>query len=310
MAGTVRSSPSTRAVGDWTLQRGRWVPLETGGKVFVREIQTTPTSTPVVLLHGIATTSGLMWFATMSQLGETFRVLAPDVRGHGRSAFEGRFRLADAADDVAGMLDALNIEQAVVFGYSLGGTIAQLVAHRHPDRVSGLVLAATAARLGPRGVARLPMIAASRATSAISVLPLRKAWFRPLPDESDASGGAWAWFAAEMRGCHPQTILEAGAELERFDARPWLPTLQVPTAVIVTKRDRVVPPAAQRQLAELIPDAHTIEIDAGHVAPGMAANVFGPAALEACQWVDREASPKRSAPRRRRRRNLELQAPA
>ena len=310
MTSTSPPPQSSRAVGDWTLQPGRWVPLAAGGKVYVREVDTAVATTPVVLLHGIATTGGLMWFATMSQLGEHYRVLVPDLRGHGRSASQGRFRLDDAADDVVGMLDALDIDRAVVFGYSLGGTIAQLVAHRHPERLRGLVLAATAARLGPRGAARVPMIAASRVTSAVSALPLRKAWFRPLADEADAAGGAWAWFAAEMRGCHPQTILQAGAELERFDARPWLPTLHVPTAVIVTKRDRVVPPAAQRQLGTLIPGAHTIEIDAGHVAPGMAAEIFGPAAVQACKAVTRRATAKRSAPRNPGRANLGSRSPA
>ncbi len=69
----------------------------------------------VVLLYGIATTSGLMWFAAMAQLGSEFRVLVPDLRGHGRSACEGRFRLADAADDVIATLDAIGIDRAIFF---------------------------------------------------------------------------------------------------------------------------------------------------------------------------------------------------
>jgi len=218
-------------------------------------------------------------------LGQEFRVLAPDLRGHGRSVCKGPFRLADAARDVAGMLDGMGIERAIVFGYSLGGTIAQLVARDFPQRVSGLVLSATAARFGPRGVARLPMRAASSASSLATHLPLRRAWFRPLPDEADAAGGSWSWFMAEMRGCHPQHIVAAGGELERFDSRSWLPTLDMPATVIVTRKDRVVPPDSQRRLAQLIPGGQTLEIDAGHVSPGMAPEVFGPAALEACRLL-------------------------
>jgi 3-oxoadipate enol-lactonase len=261
------------------------VTLPRGGDVFVREQAPATEAPPVVLLHGIATTGGLMWFATMSQLGEEFRVLAPDVRGHGRSSCDGRFRLADAADDVVGLLDGLDLDQAVVFGYSLGGTIAQLVAKRHPDRVRGLVLSATAARIGPRGLARLPMTALGRASSVAARVPLRRAWFRPFDGDEDAQGGAWSWFAAEMRGCHPQTIAEAIGELEAFDSRRWLPQLQMPSAVVVTRHDRVVPAASQRQLAELLPDPTVIEVESGHVAPGMAPAVFGPAALEACRVV-------------------------
>ena len=275
---------ATRAVREFQLPAGRRVPLPSGGEVFVRE-RGPQQAPPVVLLHGIATTGGLMWFATMSQLGEELRVLVPDVRGHGRSACSGRFRLADAADDVVGMLDGLGIEQAIMFGYSLGGTIAQLVARRHPDHVRGLVLSATAARIGPRGLARLPMTVVGRASAMASRVPLRRAWFRPFTGDEDAQGGAWSWFAAEMRGCHPQTIAEAIGELEAFDSRGWLPELQMPAAVVVTRSDRVVPAANQRQLAQLLPDPTVIEIEAGHVSPGMASEVFGPAALEACRAV-------------------------
>ena len=278
-------APQMRDVREWQLPRGRWVSLDTGGRVFVREMAGPRGALPVVLLHGIATTGGLMWFAAMSQLSKSFRVLAPDVRGHGRSACDGRFTLADAADDVICLLDSMQIDRAILLGYSLGGTVAQLAARRHPDRLAGLVLSATACRFGPTGLARVPMTAAGRVSSAVASLPLRRAWFRPLDSEADSEGGPWAWFASEMRGCHPQTVLQAGIELERFNSAPWLPDLEVPTAVVVTQRDKVVPARSQRALGQLIPGARTIEIDAGHVAAGMAPEVFGPAALEACRWV-------------------------
>lgn len=282
-------SPPLRAVREWQLPRGRWLSLPDGGRTFLREIAGPADATPVVLLHGIATTGGLMWFAAMSQLGAQFRCLVPDMRGHGRSRCDGRFRLTDAADDVVGMLDVLGLERAILLGYSLGGTVAQLVARRHPERLAGLVLSATASRFGPTGVARLPMTAAGRVSAAVAALPLRRAWFRPLADEADSGGGPWAWFASEMRGCHPQTILEAGGELERFNSQPWLPDLDLPSAVVVTRRDKVVPPESQRLLGRLIPGARTLEIDAGHVAAGMAPEMFGPAALEACRWVDQRS---------------------
>src|SRR3712207_2860152 len=127
---------------EWELARGRWVTTPSGDDVYVREVAGDDDAMPVVLLHGIATTSGLMWFASLRQLGCGFRVLAPDLRGHGRSRCTGRFRLADAAADVVGMLDGLGIERATVLGYSLGGTVAQLAARDFPDRISGLVLSA------------------------------------------------------------------------------------------------------------------------------------------------------------------------
>ena len=66
------------------------------------------------------------------------------------SAPGARFRLADCADDAAALLDVLGIDQAIVVGYSMGGPIAQLLWHRHPEKVAGLVLCATSEPLRAR----------------------------------------------------------------------------------------------------------------------------------------------------------------
>src|SRR3712207_8364790 len=60
---------------EWELARGRWVTTPSGDDVYVREVAGDDDPMPVVLLHGIATTSGLMWFASLRQLGRGFRVL-------------------------------------------------------------------------------------------------------------------------------------------------------------------------------------------------------------------------------------------
>ena len=67
--------------------------------------------------------------------GTHFRVLAPDLRGHGRGArsYRGRFELEGCADDVAAMLRALDAGPAIVAGYSMGGPVAQLLWQRHPE---------------------------------------------------------------------------------------------------------------------------------------------------------------------------------
>jgi pimeloyl-ACP methyl ester carboxylesterase len=98
----------------------------------------------VVLLHGLGATADLNWSTTIPALSAAFRVVAPDLRGHGRSAAEQRrVTLEDAADDVAALADVMALGPFIVVGYSMGGAIAQLLCRRHPDQVRGLVLCAT-----------------------------------------------------------------------------------------------------------------------------------------------------------------------
>src|SRR5258708_24361588 len=75
-----------------------------------------------------------------------------------------------------------------------------------------------------------------------------------------------AWTLAEMSRGNPRDIAEAGRELGRFDSRPWLGEIETPAVVVVTSRDRSVPPRRQRELAEQL-GAATIDVPAHHFAP-------------------------------------------
>ena len=99
---------------------------------------------PILLIHGLGGSSLSEWYLIAPKLATERRVIMIDHRGHGLSASAGvRFDIEDVADDVAGVLDELGVGYAAVVGYSMGGTIAQALAHRHPGRVSKLVLIAT-----------------------------------------------------------------------------------------------------------------------------------------------------------------------
>lgn len=75
-----------------------------------------------------------------------------------------------------------------------------------------------------------------------------------------------AWVKAEIRRGDPSDIAAAGRGLSAFDARPFAPDVDVPTAVVVTATDRLIRPKRQRELADAVPSAHRIEVDGGHNA--------------------------------------------
>ena len=103
-----------------------------------------PAHRSVLLLHGWTANADLNFFTCYRPLGEHFRVVAIDHRGHGRGIRTRKaFRLEDCADDAAALCDLLGIDSVIPIGYSMGGTIAQLMWRRHPQLVRGLVLGAT-----------------------------------------------------------------------------------------------------------------------------------------------------------------------
>ncbi len=82
-------------------------------------------------------------------LSKRFKAIAPDLRGYGKSRFQGNFVMQDHFTDLEALLDSLKIEKCLILGWSLGGILAMELALKLPQRVTGLILIATAAR--PRG---------------------------------------------------------------------------------------------------------------------------------------------------------------
>jgi lipase len=92
----------------------------------------------VLLLHGV-TASHRTWTLVADRLPGV-RLVAPDLRGRGRSSAEGPAGMARHADDLARVLDELGLDRVLVVGHSMGAFVGVVLAHRHPERVSGLLL--------------------------------------------------------------------------------------------------------------------------------------------------------------------------
>jgi 3-oxoadipate enol-lactonase len=277
------------APGGPPIPLGRRVELPGRGTTFVRELAGPPGAPAVVLLHGLIASGGLNWFQAFEPLAEHFRVVAIDHRGHGRGMRTWRrFRLVDCADDVAALMDELGIESAVAVGYSMGGPIAQLLWHRHPDKVAGLVFCATSNRFVPGVRERLAFVTAVSAVAGSTRLgqlatriPI-SVWQRQLPTAVRARPDSFRrWAAAEMRRHDARLVTEALAATTNFDSRGWLNRVDVPTTIMVTANDRAVPAPEQLRLLLAVPEAQVRQYEEGHT--WCAKPSFGPAVAEACR---------------------------
>ena len=104
------------------------------------EVHGGASGTPLVLLHGSFMTITNNWTGWIEELSKSRRVIAVEMQGHGRTADIDRvFSYANLADDVAALLDHLEVPQADLLGYSMGGGVAMQTAIRHPDRVRKVV---------------------------------------------------------------------------------------------------------------------------------------------------------------------------
>lgn len=268
------------------------MPLPGRGTTYFRELEGPAGAPTLILLHGWTATADLNWFMCYEQLGQHFRVIALDHRGHGRGIRTNRsFKLSDCADDAVALADQLGIEKFIPVGYSMGGTVAQLVWKRHAHRVSGLVLAATSGHFVSERKERVgfTVMAGIGALSRIVPASVRESISHRLYVSRKTM--TWEpWAAKEASGHEWRLILEAGAALGLYDSRKWLPEVNVPTAMIITTADHVVATERQRELAELVPNIFVQTIDADHDAVYASAEEFVPMLVDACLNVAQRSS--------------------
>lgn len=268
------------------LPDGRDVVLE-DGSVFVREVPGPPGAPVVMLLHGWTATADLNFFRCYGALGSQFRVLAFDQRGHGRGLRSRRsFRMEHAADDAVAVADALGIERFVPVGYSMGGAVAQLVWHRHAERVAGLVLCATAPHFNRLRNERLSFLGLHGLALAARLTPAQlRRWLTSQLYLSRKTSTWEPWAVQEAARHDWRAVLEAGRALGRFRSDDWLGDIDVPTSVVITMKDHVVPVRRQMLLFEEIPTAAAFRVDGLHDAAIAIPERFVPTLLAAISSV-------------------------
>lgn len=266
------------------LPEGRMVELPGRGRTFVVDVPGPPGAPTLVLLHALGCTGYLSWFPSILVLAQDYRVVVLDQRWHGRGIRSPRFRLKDCADDVVALADVLGIDTFIPIGYSMGGLVTQLVWQRHPERVDGMVLCATARNF--RGARRekvfFPLITAAMIPLSPYVRKRVERVAVTLPELPCPPGeGVRNWGLSEFRSTSAWSMAAVLRELGRFNSAPWITDVDVPTAVVATTKDHTIPVRRQYRMAAAIAGATVHEVHAGHAALVLKAEQFVPALVEA-----------------------------
>jgi len=242
------------------LARAQPAPMAT--RLFVDQSGAGP---PLLLIHGLMV-SGAMYDPVLPALAAHYRVIVPDLRGHGRSgALPGPYRVEQLARDLAQLLDDLRLDVAHVLGYSQGGAVAQQFARDYPTRVRGLVLACTYAY---NMLSRRERVEGMLAPWFVRILGMRRV-ARLL--FSGVGGGprlppeTAGWLQEILAANDTARMVAAVEAMKAFDSRPWLQQIACPTLVIAGTEDAAVPFAHAHMLAQGIPGAQLRVVEgAGH----------------------------------------------
>jgi len=189
-------------------------------------------------------------------LADVARVVAPDLPGHGRTGGAVPRSIAESADFVARFLDAVGIDRVVIGGHSMGGGIALRFALDHPDRVIGLALIGTGARLRV-----LPRLLELLATDPPAGLDLLMGMALAAAAPADLRATLHRQTAANPEG----VVLGDLRACDAFDALARVAEIAVPTLALCGEEDQLTPPKYARHFGERIPGARVVIVPgAGH----------------------------------------------
>lgn len=241
------------------------------GEMFVRHHRHADATRPtVLLLHGWTASCDTQFFTAFEELAAEYSVIGVDHRGHGRGLRPSRmFSLEDCADDAAAAARALGADRVITLGYSMGGPVSFMVQQRHPELVQGMVFQATSMEW--RGTRkervqwRLSHYLAPVFRRLATPRTIRWGVRRSIPRGHELSRYV-DWLVGEIRRNDIWMITEAGKAISQFDARPFVSRITVPTAMVITTKDRLVHPVKQYALATAV-RAEIVELEGDHIAP-------------------------------------------
>jgi esterase len=237
-----------------------------------------PSAKPIVLLHGGGLTAHT-WDLLCLTLRPHYRCIAPDLRGHGDSAWSAdqRYRLEDHRADLEGLVSHFQFDRFVLVGMSLGGAVAMTYAGLHADRLEALVLVDVGPEMSGAGGQRLRDFAASSAElDSIDAYVERALAFNPrrrpellrrslLHNLRRTPNGKWAW------KYDPRRTLPPGTDPGRRREVMWANVARIscPTLVVRGAQSDMFLPHDALKLISHLPKGQFVEIPgAGHTVQG------------------------------------------
>ncbi|OGL68258.1 MAG: hypothetical protein A3J27_11475 [Candidatus Tectomicrobia bacterium RIFCSPLOWO2_12_FULL_69_37] len=225
---------------------------------------------PLLLLHGFSL-DHTMWDAQLEALSRSYRVIAPDQRGLGRTENpDVETSLEQMADDAAGLLMALGIPAAAVAGFSMGGMILSRMAIRHPLKVRAAAFVCTRAA-GETEEQRKARLATMRFIDDEGSEAFASRFIPQLFSATYQASGAEGVqkhhrvIASQL----PRNLCSLlDAMRRREDMRPRLGEIRAPCAVLAGGQDQLIPVPVLREIHEGLPDsAFEVFGESGHMAP-------------------------------------------
>ncbi len=236
---------------------------------------------PLLLINSIGSTRE-MWARNVPAFTTAFRVIRYDARGHGQSPVpEGEYTIDDLGRDALAVLDAAGAASAHVCGISLGGLTAMWMGVHAPDRVSRLVLANTAARVGSRESwsERIALVRA-RGMTAVADLAIPN-WFTAAFRERDPD--TVHAFRTMLQACPVEGYLGCCAALRDADLRDDIVRIASPTLVIGGRADRSTSVDGAELIRARIPGARLVVLDSAHLSNVEQSEAFSSAVLDFLQ---------------------------
>ena len=224
-----------------------------------------PGAGPVVLFSNSLGTDLSMWDAQAASLGSDFRILRYDTRGHGQStATPGEYSMEQLGRDVLSLLDALNIDRVHFCGLSMGGVVGMWLGIHAPGRIHRLVLSNTAARIGSAEMWNARIATVHKDGMKPVAAAVLERWFTP--GFRASAPGVVAQTRAMFETTPPAGYAACCAAVRDADLRADVRRIASPTLVIYGAADPVTSAADAQFLAQQIPGASTLALEAAHLS--------------------------------------------
>lgn len=224
-----------------------------------------PQKAPVLVFSHSLGANFSMWDPQVDELKKRFRVLPYDTRGHGKSsATPGPYSIEQLGSDLLALLDALKLERVHFCGLSMGGMIGMWLGAKAPERVDQLILCNTGARIGTVESWNSRILAVEKGGLSSVAAAIIERWFTPGYREKVPN--TMAKTKKMIEDTDVAGYVACCAAVRDFDGRPLLGMIRTPTLVIAGAEDPATPPEDGRFLAEHIPGALYMELNAAHLS--------------------------------------------